>query len=207
MTKAGKSESVRKKNLGQYFTDRKVGRLLAALANASAAKSIIDPMVGSANLLQACLSVGAAPDRLVGVELDPVALDEAHRALQGQSDVELILGDAFDVPLPTSQFDLVITNPPYIRYQSKADVDGISVPTSAGVRSGLIRAINGRVELTQEERESLLRVAIRHSRPCLDSQRSTCQERRRASDNRPTGMDEQELRAVCAKSSRRFVRR
>lgn len=160
MTKAGKSESVRKKNLGQYFTDRKVGRLLAALANASAAKSIIDPMVGSANLLQACLSVGAAPDRLVGVELDPVALDEAHRTLQGQSDVELILGDAFDVPLPTSQFDLVITNPPYIRYQSKADVDGISVPTSAGVRSGLIRAINGRVELSQEERESLLRAAM-----------------------------------------------
>lgn len=141
----------RKKQLGQYFTDRKVGRLLAALADADSAKSIIDPMVGSANLLQACLSIGANPDLMVGVELDPKAFAQARLALDGVENTEVILGDAFAVTLPASQFDLVIMNPPYIRYQSKAKVDGFSVPTSSTVRAGLLNALKARVELSEEE--------------------------------------------------------
>lgn len=149
----------RKKQLGQYFTDQRVGRLLAALAGAESAKSIIDPMVGSGDLLQACLSVGARPEKLVGIELDPVAVHHAYLALDGIEGVDLVLGDAFSTSLPPAQFDLVITNPPYIRYQSKGQVDGISVPTSAGVRSGLVRAITARKGLSEEDRELWCRIA------------------------------------------------
>lgn len=149
----------RKKQLGQYFTHQRVGRLLAALADAEAARSIIDPMVGSADLLQACLSVGARPQHLVGVELDSVALEQARAALDGAEGAELMLGDAFSVPLPPAQFDLVITNPPYIRYQSRGEVEGISVPTSAGVRAGLIRAITSRSGFSEADRALWLRTA------------------------------------------------
>jgi hypothetical protein len=154
--------AARKKQLGQYFTAPRVGRFLAALSDAKSAKSIIDPMVGSGELLQACLAVGASPESLFGVELDPIALDRAQSALQGVDGVGLVLGDAFSVALPAGQFDLVITNPPYIRYQSKGNVDGISVPTSAGVRAGLVRAIEGRSELSDDERELWLRAAKRY---------------------------------------------
>lgn len=159
MTVEALLEVARKKQLGQYFTDQRVGRLLAALAGARAAKSIIDPMVGSADLLQACLSLGARPETLVGIELDPIAFEQARAALEGIAGTELVLGDAFSAPLPPNQFDLVITNPPYIRYQSRGEVDGIRVPTSAGVRSGLVRAIASREGLTAEDRSVWLHAA------------------------------------------------
>lgn len=159
MTVEALLDAARKKQLGQYFTDQRVGRLLAALADAGSAASIIDPMVGSADLLQSCLSVGARPEKLVGIELDPVALDRARSALDGVEGTELTLGDAFSAPLPSTQFDLVITNPPYIRYQSRSQVDGIDVPTSAGVRAGLIRAISGRQDLSEDEKGLWLRAA------------------------------------------------
>lgn len=152
-------EASRKKQLGQYFTGERVGRLLAALADAKTARRIIDPMVGSADLLVSCIDEGATTAQLVGLELDPLALERAKAALEGVPGANLILGDAFSVPLPAGQFDLVITNPPYIRYQSKGDVDGVSVPSGEAVRVGLVRAITTRTELPEDVRALLLRAA------------------------------------------------
>ena len=151
--------AARKKQLGQYFTGQRVGRLLAALASAETAESIIDPMAGSADLLVSCLAIGAKPERLVGVELDPLALAQARAALEGVRGVDLILTDAFSATLPAEQFALVITNPPYIRYQSKGEVDGISIPSSEAVRDGLVRAIKARGALSDEARARLLHAA------------------------------------------------
>lgn len=162
MTVDAISDSIRKKQLGQYFTDHRVGRLLAALADANSAKTIIDPMVGSANLLQSCLSLGTQPNRIVGIELDPIALHLAETALSEVESAELILGDAFSTPLPSHQFDLVITNPPYIRYQSKGDLEGVKVPTSTNVRSGLVQAIEARSEFSAEDRAAWLQAATEY---------------------------------------------
>ncbi|SDW99372.1 Methyltransferase domain-containing protein [Arthrobacter sp. cf158] len=151
--------TVRKKQLGQYFTDQRVGRLLAALAGAESAKTIIDPMVGSADLLRSCLSVGARPDRVFGLDLDPLAVAQARAALEGVRCTELVVGDAFSTELPSEQFDLVITNPPYIRYQSKGNVDGISVPSAESVRAGLLRAITNRPDLPDAARGLWTRAA------------------------------------------------
>jgi len=159
MTVLSQPESERKKQLGQYFTGRAVGRLLAAAAGAQDATAIIDPMVGSADLLLSCLEVGADPERLVGLELDPLALAKARAALGGRPGVELILADAFVVNWPDEQFDLVITNPPYIRYQSRAEVAGISVPTSADVRQSLVKGIEERAELPSAVRSLMLDAA------------------------------------------------
>lgn len=149
----------RKKQLGQYFTHQRVGRLLAALAGATSATSIIDPMVGSADLLLSCLAVGGRPTRLVGLDLDPLAIAQAKLALIDNPESELIEGDAFSTELPLEQFDLVITNPPYIRYQSRGKIDGISIPSADRVRDGLIQAINRRPGLTNEDRQDFLRAA------------------------------------------------
>jgi hypothetical protein len=154
--------AARKKQLGQYFTGLRVGRLLAALAGADKAKTIIDPMVGSADLLVSCLQVGARPDRLIGLDLDPLALARAEVALEGVAGAQLLQGNAFAAELPADQFDLVITNPPYIRYQSKGEVVGLSVPSSEGVRSTLIGAIRSRRGLSDVDRALLLRAASQY---------------------------------------------
>ncbi|WP_100464632.1 N-6 DNA methylase [Mycobacteroides abscessus] len=153
-------DAARKKQFGQYFTHQRVGTLLAALAGAESARTIIDPMVGSADLLRSCLSVGASPHKLVGVELDPIALDRARLELSRVPGSELILGDAFSIALPLEQFDLVITNPPYIRYQAKGMVGGLNVPTSKDVRAGLVRAIQRRAGLSRDEQDLWLRAAM-----------------------------------------------
>ena len=155
-------EAARKKQLGQFFTGQRVGRLLAALARAETSRTIIDPMAGSADLLVACLAVGATPTRLVGVEIDANALAQADAALAAAQGAELILADAFCAGLPSDQFDLVITNPPYIRYQSKRQVDGVRVPTSKEVRAGLLRAIADRADVGDNARSQLLRAARRY---------------------------------------------
>lgn len=159
MSTVASLDATRKKQLGQYFTDQRVGRLLAALAGAEAAKTIIDPMVGSADLLRSCLAVGAEPDLLVGLDLDPLAVMQARASLAQRPEAELIVGDAFSTALPDEQFDLVITNPPYIRYQSKGEVDGITVPSAESVRSGLLRAITHRPGLTEAALDLWMRVA------------------------------------------------
>lgn len=152
-------DPARKKQLGQYFTDQRVGRLLAALAGAESAKTIIDPMVGSADLLRSCLAIGAEPDLLFGLDLDPLAVEQARTCLDGVTGAQLIVGDAFATNLPSEQFDLVITNPPYIRYQSKGEVDGVDVPSAGAVRSGLLRAIASRPGLSEASRDLWTRAA------------------------------------------------
>ncbi|MGA0569073.1 N-6 DNA methylase [Rathayibacter sp. KR2-224] len=152
-------ESTRKKQLGQYFTGRPVGRLLAALADAESALSIIDPMVGSADLLAACLEVGARPESMVGYDLDPQAIEQASVVMAGEPGVSLEAVDAFSAVLPGGQFDLVITNPPYIRYQSKGYVDGLTIPSAATVRSRLVRSLQNRAALGDEAQAAFLRAA------------------------------------------------
>lgn len=152
-------DPTRKKQLGQYFTDQRVGRLLAALAGAESAKTIIDPMVGSADLLRSCLAIGAEPDLLFGLDLDPLAVEQARTSLNGVTGAQLVVGDAFSARLPSEQFDLVITNPPYIRYQSKGKVDGVDVPSAGSVRAGLLRAITDRPGLSEASRGMWIRAA------------------------------------------------
>lgn len=160
MTSVSPQEAVRKKQLGQYFTGQRVGRLLAALAGAKTARSIIDPMVGSGDLLASCLAVGAVPEKLVGLEIDPVAFAQAKAAFSDVPGADLSLANAFAAELPAEQFDLVITNPPYIRYQSRGKVDGVDVPSSQAVRDGLVRAIKSRSGISNIARARLLHAAV-----------------------------------------------
>ncbi|WP_157538034.1 N-6 DNA methylase [Microbacterium sp. Root280D1] len=152
----------RKKSLGQYFTGERVGRLLAALADARSATRIIDPMVGSGDLLRSCLSVGADPAELVGVDLDPLAVAQASASLGGKAGVSVYCADAFLGALPEGQFDLVITNPPYIRYQERDKSHDVKTPDAAAVREGLLRAIARRPTLDEGGRSAMIRAAKKY---------------------------------------------
>lgn len=138
------SASERRKRLGQYFSGPGLGRLLAALAQSENAKSILDPMSGSGDLLAACLELGATPEALAGIEIDEaVLLASKDRLREG----DLFLGSAFDPEvlslLPTKSWDLVIANPPYVRYQSLSNKGEpeLGLPNALQIRNGLLQAL------------------------------------------------------------------
>ncbi|MCA8238559.1 N-6 DNA methylase [Burkholderia cenocepacia] len=148
-------DAERRKRLGQYFTGVGLGRLLAALALADEATSIVDPMAGSGDLLASCQEINAKPELLAGVEIDAAAHGVCATRVP---DAHCLLGNAFApdtiARLPTTSWDLVIANPPYVRYQSfsgKADaVD--ELPSSMQIRKDLLRSLDLMSALDTEDK-------------------------------------------------------
>lgn len=143
-----------RKRLGQFFTGLPLGTLLAHLALDQDCRAVIDPMAGHGDLLDAAATTarsrGFQIDRLDGLELDPNTAAFCGRrmtALQEDGAVagsRIVTGSAFDpsnvAALHAPGYDLVITNPPYVRYQSQ-NGDGAGVDD---VRRGLSAIVDAR---------------------------------------------------------------
>lgn len=125
--------SGQRKMLGQFFTGLPLGKLLAHLALSPDIQTILDPMVGHGDLLdatwEAAIERGITLDRLDGIEIDaPTAAHCQHRLAQIFGEHEkpryhILTSNAFDRAveriLLKDGYDLVITNPPYVRYQNR----------------------------------------------------------------------------------------
>ena len=157
----------RRKRLGQFFSGVPLARVLAALAGAASARTIVDPMGGDGDMLEACFLEGAAPDVLAAIDIDPSAANacrERMRALGVSASV--VRGDAFEQgswPPPRHGWDLVITNVPYVRYQAGAHSDEGGVPGAAQVRGSLQRSIAESAWLDPDDREAFLGYAAGYS--------------------------------------------
>ena len=122
-----------RKRLGQYFSGLPLGTLLAHIALAPEARNLIDPMAGSGDLLDAAATTawerGIRLERLDGIELDAETASfcngraSALKDIGAVGEVGIAAGSAFDpsvvAALGASSYDLVITNPPYVRYQTQ----------------------------------------------------------------------------------------
>ncbi|WP_262048978.1 SAM-dependent methyltransferase [Bradyrhizobium sp. Bra78] len=143
-----------RKRLGQFFTGLPLGRLLAHLSLSSESVTILDPMAGNGDLLDAAATAaqerGIAVAQLDGIEVEDTTAAycrrraDVHRSRMADVKSAIIAGSAFDPAvirqLRPQGYDLVITNPPYVRYQSqKGDNHGI-----AAVREGLRTIIDER---------------------------------------------------------------
>lgn len=125
--------SGQRKMLGQFFTGLPLGKLLAHLALTPDTQTILDPMAGHGDLLdatwEAAIERGIILERLDGIEIDaPTAAHCQHRLAQIFGEHEkpryhILTSDAFDRAaeriLLKDGYDLVITNPPYVRYQNR----------------------------------------------------------------------------------------
>lgn len=156
----------RRKRLGQYFTGMGLGRLLAALGQAEEANSIVDPMAGSGDLLASCIAIGANPSVLAGIEIDAVAHDACATRLP---EARCILGNAFDpdtiAQLPTKSWDLVIANPPYVRYQSLSEQAPApdALPSAIQIRTNLLQALELMNALDPEDKRLFTHLASGYS--------------------------------------------
>jgi hypothetical protein len=148
----------RRKQLGQCFTGLRTGKLLAALAVRHGQKRFVDPMAGHGDLLESAAERASflhlAPDELVGVEIEPQTARLGEWRLErcaqefGFRRGQFIQGDAFAATTweDSRQFDLVITNPPYVRYQT----------LSNGAAEGGVKLLN-----TEATRRALERLAVK----------------------------------------------
>lgn len=147
--------AAQRKRLGQFFTGLPLGTLLAHIALDPNARAVIDPMAGHGDLLDAAATTARARSarlrRLDGIELDPETAAFCGRraaALQTDgavADARIVTGSAFDplivATLDALGYDLVITNPPYVRYQSQ-NGNGAGV---GDVRRGLSAIVDARM--------------------------------------------------------------
>ena len=144
-----------RKRLGQYFTGEPLARVLAALADVRACSAVIDPMAGSGDMLEAARQVGGASD-LTAIEIDPCAAERCRARFA--SPIDLRVADAFDATTWSSDidraWDVVITNPPYVRYQrsSRSAIGTVHLPSATTIRTGLLRVIDNRRALPSNER-------------------------------------------------------
>jgi len=114
-------------------------------------------MCGVGDMLIACERVEDAT--LFGVEIDQEVYDKASQRLQHHKQCVLINDDAFSSQtlgqLNSSGYDLVITNPPYVRYQSLPGDLYITI------RKNLLIAVDKLETLTDGEKQNY-KILIEH---------------------------------------------
>jgi hypothetical protein len=146
MSDTFQNDLIRKKRLGQFFSGTRLARLLAALARSNMAISVIDPMCGDGDMLEACQNERASATTVVGIEIDPLAHQAAAKRLV-PSRSSILLGDCFSPvtlqKLPRPGYKLVITNPPYVRYQtlSQPQKGALCLPSADDIRGSLLASL------------------------------------------------------------------
>jgi len=163
--------SAQRKSLGQFFTGLPLGRVLAHLALEPETCTILDPFAGTGDLLDAVQEAAAARnieiERLDAIEYDRSTATFCKTRLcallpGGTFESDTVTGDAFSntLRLPVRQYDLVITNPPYVRYQSlngRAEgvrknlaqrVEDLAPSASKGVWTALSEKYSGLADLS-----------------------------------------------------------
>lgn len=169
--------SGQRKRLGQFFTGMPLGRLLAHLALEPGTRAVLDPMAGHGDLLDAVWEAADARSvqisRLDGIEIDRNTASVCRERLSGMSKIHgsparrILTGSAFDPDvvsrLQQGGYDLVITNPPYVRYQVRKECglgdDSVRAGLSAiagcytggpgkNVWLGMIRGCSGLADLS-----------------------------------------------------------
>lgn len=133
---------------GIHYTPAELARFVARRALAGLGRrplAILDPACGDGELLLAAaleaVAAGLPAPRLVGIDRDPAAVAVAAERLRTApaATVAVRCGDFLDAePLPAT-YDVVLSNPPYVRTQ----VLGAARAQALGRRYGL----NGRVDL------------------------------------------------------------
>lgn len=142
------NDEITKKKLGQYFTDPNIVDFLLILTDIKETDKVIDPMAGIGNMLEPLLKNGHDPYKLYGIEIDPKAGGFCKERLGLQN---FVIDNAFNKN-SYSKFDsicedgcdLVITNPPYVRYQSmlRTEEDNMNLPNAKEIRKNLLETLD-----------------------------------------------------------------
>jgi adenine-specific DNA-methyltransferase len=109
--------AAQRKALGAFYTVEPVARFLVRWGLRAPGEAVLDPSCGDGRFLELARELGAG--QLVGCDVSPQALVAAAERLRaGGTTAELRGADFFSVePFDLEPVDLVVGNPPFIRYQ------------------------------------------------------------------------------------------
>lgn len=148
-----------KKELGQFFSGKLVAKLLLALSKSDEVTTVIDPMCGIGDMLLQFDTNANPLLRLSGIEIDHSVFSNLKERIGESSSFNLIEGNAFAVnvirQICPEGYDLVITNPPYVRHQTIKKIEELfpSALNMKGIRTNMIEGLSHFNTLTDEERQ------------------------------------------------------
>lgn len=158
-----KGENLKTKRYGQVFSGKLIGDLLVSmLPHNIDVKKVIDPMVGKGDLLQSACAKFPKLDVVLGIDIDEDVLGMCNKTVPK---ARILIKDAFkskEVNI-TDGWDLVITNPPYVRYQTLKSNPEIGLPDGKELRENLINHIQQSMLLDDRERQLYLEIANKYS--------------------------------------------
>ena len=160
------TQAALKKRLGQYFSGEKVAQLLVAMCSLSGIEAVIDPMAGTGDMLAAAVSAGVSAENLYGIEIDPGAGRECKTSFASGG---VFIGDAFSmepyISFGRTSWDLVITNPPYVRYQSMSNYEGngVALKNATEIRYSLSNIVSSLEDLLEKEKDCFVRIINSYS--------------------------------------------
>ncbi|KGP89662.1 hypothetical protein N780_10210 [Pontibacillus chungwhensis BH030062] len=143
-----------KKRLGQYFSGDKLANLLAAFTLRNKENlDLIDPMCGVGDMLLAGMDRKA---KVTGIELD----EHVYKLCQTNTDYkynQLINGNSFSLDtikdLSHKSFDVVMTNPPYVRYQYINQLEDFNGINDKAIRNSLLDIVDYMQDLQTDEKD------------------------------------------------------
>lgn len=156
------SDTLHKKRFGQYFSGDKVADMLFSLLPKDQDwQNVVDPMAGIGDMLASVRDHVSRTPLMLGIEIDEIVARDCATRL---SDATIIPGDAFRATelITSDGWDLVITNPPYVRYQLQ-DGDDETMPSSQEIRKNLINQIHALPYLSDSEKALFLSLSENYS--------------------------------------------
>ena len=158
-----KGENLKAKRYGQVFSGKLIGDLLVSmLPHNIDVKTVIDPMVGKGDLLQSAYAKFPRLDVVLGIDIDKDVIGMCNNTVP---EAKILVKDAFkseEVNIADG-WDLVITNPPYVRYQTLKSNPEIGLPNGNELRENLINHIQRSMLLDDRERQLYLEIAKNYS--------------------------------------------
>lgn len=157
------NDNLKIKRYGQVFSGKQVADLLVSLLPSGLQiDSIIDPMVGKGDLLLSAHNKYPQIKRITGIDIDPDVIGLCRKSIPA---AQIVIEDAFCSAIikNTQGWDLVITNPPYIRYQTLKTNPEIGLPDGEELRKNLTEHIQNSVILNQDEKALYIDIVKNYS--------------------------------------------
>ena len=159
--KRNQSNALHKKRFGQYFSGKAVADMLFSLLPKERTwETVVDPMAGIGDMLASVQDRTSSPEML-GVEIDGIVARDCAARIPNAT---IVTGDAFKASelITAEGWDLVITNPPYVRYQLQ-DGDDDTMPSAQEIRDNLINQIQAIPYLSDAEKALFLSLSKYYS--------------------------------------------
>lgn len=121
-----KKDSTEQKLRGAYYTPLQLADAMVSLFASENIRSILEPSCGDGVFLESLKRTGKIEklDRLTAVEIDDKEVSKVSETFNQYDNIDIKCSDFFDYfedCKDSEKYDLVLGNPPYIRYQYLSD--------------------------------------------------------------------------------------